>query len=187
MVINIRHGIARDEGFLLNNNIHVTRREVESLSLTGMGFSNQEAAKKLGVSINTFRNHIWNIMQKLGANSRAHAIVLAVQNGIIEVQNKKSFDLIVKELEYYVLCIFCGKVNRARDYSDARTEKVIINHVEYEMPIPPGCPTLGCTGDITETIEWDVIRKHHPEYPELPEPNVQYHYDIDWYRYSENE
>ena len=129
MVINIRRGTADDGGFIIKNNLHITKREVEALALVGMGLSNNEVAEKLGVSINTVRNHIWNIMQKLQATSRAHAIVLAIQNGIIEVKQRKSFDVFVPGHDHYVLCIFCGKVNLIEDYKEADVKKVIINHV----------------------------------------------------------
>jgi len=48
MVISIRQGTADDGGFIINNNIHVTRRELETLSLIGTGLDNNEVAKKIG-------------------------------------------------------------------------------------------------------------------------------------------
>ena len=187
MVINIRQGTADDGGFILKNNIHITNRELETLALIGIGFSNTKAAKKMGVSINTVRSHIWNLMKKMGATSRANAIVLAVQNGIIEIQPKKSLDTHVPGFDKYVLCIFCGKVSLEADYKDATTEQVIINHIEYERDVLPGCPTEGCSGNISETIDWDYIRHYYPEYPEVPNPGVEYDFDIRWYHgYPDN-
>ena len=187
MVINVRQGIADDGGFIIKNNVHVTRRELETLALIGMGLSNKGVADKLGISINTVRNHIWNVMQKLGATSRANAIVLAIQNGIFEVMHKRSLHTYVRGYDHYVLCIFCNKASLSEDYKEVESKKVVINHVEYEMPVLPGCPTEGCAGDITETIDWEEVRKHHPEYPEIPEHGVEYHYDIEWYRNYPNE
>jgi len=180
MVINVRQGTADDGGFIINNDIHVTQRELEALALIGMGLSNNEVAEKLGLSINTVRNHIWNLMQKLGANSRAHAIVLAVQNGIIEVKHKRSFDTFIPGYDQYVLCILCGKAYVINDYKEAEPKKVMINHVEYEMDMLPECPSEGCRGDISNTLVWNEVRKHHPEYPEIPEHGVVYDYDIKW-------
>lgn len=187
MVINIRQGTAEDGGFIINSNVHITRRELEILALVGMGFSNEEAAKKLDVRVNTVRNHIWNLMQKMGAKNRAHAIVLAVQNGIIEVMHKRSLKAHVRGLDKYVLCIMCGKVTLAEEYKEETIEKVMINHIEYEMPKPPHCPTEGCHGDIFDTIDWYEIRQHHPEYPEIPENNVKYDYELKWYSGYPNE
>ncbi len=181
MVINIRQGTAEDNGFIIKDKVHITRRELETLALIGMGFSNIEAARKMSVSINTVRNHIWNLMQKIGAENRAHAIVLAVQNGIFNIQHKRSLDTRIRGTEYYVLCIYCGKASSNYDYSEETTKEVQINHVKYQMPVLPKCPTEGCNGEITETIYWGEVRKHHPEYPEIPELGVKYDYDISWY------
>jgi DNA-binding CsgD family transcriptional regulator len=187
MVVNVRRGRANDGGFIIKNNIHITRRELEALALIGMGLNNSEAAERLGVSVNTVRNHIWNLMQKLEASSRAHAIVLAVQNGIIEVQHERSLDTFVRGVDRYRLCIICGKAALTYDYKEVEPKKVIINHVEYEFVAPAKCPTEGCRGDMDLTLEWDTVRKHHPEYPEIPEDGVVYDYDIEWFRGYQSE
>ena len=182
MVINVRRGTADDGGFIIKNDIHITRRELEALALIGMGLSNNEVAERLCVSVHTVRNHIWNLMQKLGATSRAHAIVLAVQNGIIEVKHERSLDTFVRGVDHYVLCILCGKAALIDDYKEAEPKRVIINHVEYEVDTLPKCPTEGCRGDIGYALDWDEVRKHHPEYPEIPGHGVVYDYDIEWFR-----
>ena len=182
MTINVRRGTAKDGGFITKNNIHITRRELEALALIGMGLNNNEVAEKLGVSINTVRNHIWNLMQKLEANSRAHAVVLAVQNGIIEVKQERSLATFVRGVDRYLLCIYCGKASLIDDYEEVEPRKVIINHIEYEVDTFPKCPTEGCKGNIFDTLDWDEVRRHHPEYPEIPEQGVVYDYDIEWVR-----
>ena len=182
MAINVRQGTARDGGFIIKNNLHITRRELDALVLIGRGLKHKEVAKKLGVSVNTVRNHIWNLMQKLGATSRTHGLVLAVQNGIIEVKHERSLDTFVRGVDKYVLCILCGKAALIDDYKEAEPKKVIINHVEYEIDTLPKCPTRGCRGDIGYTLDWDEVRKHHPEYSEIPEHGVVYDYDIEWFR-----
>ncbi len=187
MAINVRQGTAGDGGFIIKNNIHITRRELEALALIGRGLNNNEAAGRLGVSVNTVRNHIWNLMQKLGANSRAHAIVLAVQNGIIEVRHERSLNTFVPGFDKYVLCIFCGKAVLIEDYKEAEPKKVIINHVEYEIDTMPKCPTNGCRGSLGDTLDWDEVRTHHPEYPEIPERGVVYPCDIEWFLRYEDE
>ena len=182
MSIKISEGTAKDGGFIIKNNIHITKRELEALAIIGMGLNNNEAAKKLHVSVNTVRNHIWNVMQKLGANSRAHAIILAVQNGIIEVKHERSLGTYVRGFDKYVLCILCGKAALTDDYTEVEPKKVIINHVEYEIDTLPKCPSKGCRGDLGYTLYWDEVRKHHPEYPEIPGHGVVYDYDIEWFR-----
>lgn len=182
MAINVREGTAGDGGFIIKNNMHITRRELEALVLIGRGLKNKEVAKKLGVNVNTVRNHIWNVMQKLEATSRAHAIVLAVENGIIEVKQERSLDTFVRGFDKYVLCIFCGKAALVDNYEEAERKNVKINHVEYEIDTLPKCPSKGCRGDLGDTLDWDEVRKHHPEYPEIPEHGIVYDYDIEWFR-----
>lgn len=187
MTINVRQGTAGDGGFIIKNNIHITRRELEALALIGMGLNNYEVAERLVVSVNTVRNHIWNLMQKLEATSRAHAIVLAVQNGIIEVEHERSLDTFVRGVDKYVLCIFCGKAALVDDYKEVEPKKVVINHVEYEIGPVWECPTEGCRGRFTDSLDWDDVMKQHPKYPEIPERGVVYPCDIEWFLGYEDE
>ena len=55
----------------------LTRREAEILELICAGFSNQDIAGKLYLSISTVKNHIHNIYGKLDTNSRAQAVIRA--------------------------------------------------------------------------------------------------------------
>ncbi len=57
-----------------------TDREREVLQLLGIGRSNEEIAAELMLSVETVRTHVRNAMRKLGAHTRAHAIVLALRN-----------------------------------------------------------------------------------------------------------
>jgi PAS domain S-box-containing protein len=62
---------------------HLTRREREVLRLLAAGTSTEAIATKLGISPATARNHITNILTKLGAHSRLEAVALALRNGLI--------------------------------------------------------------------------------------------------------
>jgi PAS domain S-box-containing protein len=62
----------------------LTGREREVLILLSRGFNTQEIAETLSISPNTVRNHVQNILAKLGVHSRQEAIVYAYQNGLIE-------------------------------------------------------------------------------------------------------
>lgn len=55
-------------------------REREVLTLVAEGNTNEEIADRLALSAETVRTHIRNAMRKLGAHSRAHAIVIALRN-----------------------------------------------------------------------------------------------------------
>ena len=52
----------------------LSKREVEVLELLAQGFSNQEIADKLFVSLNTAKTHISNIYTKLNVKRRTQAI-----------------------------------------------------------------------------------------------------------------
>lgn len=56
------------------NNI-LTKREKEIFILLIDNYSTKEIASSLGISEKTVRNHISNVMQKLGVNGRASAVV----------------------------------------------------------------------------------------------------------------
>lgn len=44
-----------------------------------------EIAEVLGISEKTVRNHISNVIQKLGVNSRTQAIITLAKSGMIEI------------------------------------------------------------------------------------------------------
>ena len=53
----------------------LTQREKEIFNLLIDNQSTKDIASKLGISEKTVRNHISNVMQKLGVNGRASAVV----------------------------------------------------------------------------------------------------------------
>ena len=53
----------------------LTDREREVFSLLVTGLSTKEIALKLEISEKTVRNHISNVMQKLGVKGRANAVI----------------------------------------------------------------------------------------------------------------
>ena len=56
-------------------NIILTPREKEIFNLLIKNQSTRDIAKTLGISEKTVRNHISNVIQKLGVKGRAHAVV----------------------------------------------------------------------------------------------------------------
>ena len=60
--------------FIMENNL-LTKREQEIFSLLINNYSTKEIAEKLYISEKTVRNHISNVMQKLGVKGRASAVV----------------------------------------------------------------------------------------------------------------
>ncbi|MBN1189507.1 MAG: response regulator transcription factor [Dehalococcoidales bacterium] len=63
----------------------LTRRENTVLELVARGLSNNEIATTLAISVYTVRVHLRNIMAKLGAHNRLHAVYLAGMNECMPV------------------------------------------------------------------------------------------------------
>ncbi len=63
----------------------LTDREIEVLTLVAKGLSNKEVADQLGTASGTVKMHIQNILGKLGASDRTHAVTIALQRGIIHL------------------------------------------------------------------------------------------------------
>ncbi len=53
----------------------LTKREKQVFDLLVLNQTTEEIAQKLGISEKTVRNHISNVMQKLGVKGRAAAVV----------------------------------------------------------------------------------------------------------------
>jgi len=64
----------------------LTERELEVLRVMAEGRSNRGVAESLGISENTVRIHVAHILQKLGAEDRTRAVVIAIQRGIVHVE-----------------------------------------------------------------------------------------------------
>lgn len=63
----------------------LTGRELEVLRHVACGLSNKETAVTLAIREDTVKGHLRNIMDKLGANNRTHAVTIGIQRGIIEL------------------------------------------------------------------------------------------------------
>lgn len=58
-------------------------RELDVLKFVSNGCANTEIAELLGVSLNTVKNHLKAIFEKMGAADRAEAVALALRRGVI--------------------------------------------------------------------------------------------------------
>ncbi|NHC12195.1 response regulator [Motilibacter deserti] len=61
----------------------LTPRELEVLVLIAEGLGNAAIGERLSVSVNTVRNHVANILAKLGVHSKLEALAVAVREGLL--------------------------------------------------------------------------------------------------------
>jgi DNA-binding NarL/FixJ family response regulator len=61
----------------------LTERETEILRLMASGYSNKEIANSLNVAEGTVKNHVSNILSKLGVRDRTRAVLKAFELGIV--------------------------------------------------------------------------------------------------------
>lgn len=62
----------------------LTDRQKEILILVAKGFTNQEIASQLSISIKTVKVHVSNIFEKLGLNSRTQAAIYAMRQKLVK-------------------------------------------------------------------------------------------------------
>jgi DNA-binding NarL/FixJ family response regulator len=67
----------------------LSSREIDVLRLISAGNGNKQIADRLSIGESTVKNHISNILSKLGANDRAHAVSIALQRGILELDDRQ--------------------------------------------------------------------------------------------------
>ena len=63
----------------------LTQREMDVLRFVALGKSNRAVANELGVTEETVKSHMRNVLGKLSANDRTHAVLIAVRRGILTI------------------------------------------------------------------------------------------------------
>ena len=63
----------------------LTFREIEVLRLIAAGNANKLIADQLSIAEETVKGHVKNILSKLSANDRTHAVTIGLKRGIIEL------------------------------------------------------------------------------------------------------
>jgi DNA-binding NarL/FixJ family response regulator len=66
---------------------NLTQREIDVLRLIAAGNSNKLIADHLSLSEATIKGHVTNILSKLSANDRAHAVTIGLRRGIIDLDS----------------------------------------------------------------------------------------------------
>jgi DNA-binding NarL/FixJ family response regulator len=64
--------------------VGLTSREIDVLRMIAAGNANKEIAAQLSISEETVKSRVKNILLKLGANDRTHAVTIGLKRGIIE-------------------------------------------------------------------------------------------------------
>jgi DNA-binding NarL/FixJ family response regulator len=64
----------------------LTDREQEVLMFIARGFSNQEIALELTLSVDTVKTHVKRVYAKLGARDRVHAVIAAYESGLVTLR-----------------------------------------------------------------------------------------------------
>ena len=70
----------------------LSAREIEVLQLIAAGNSNKQIADRLFVAEATIKSRVSNILSKLGASDRAHAVTIALKRGIIELSITRKYE-----------------------------------------------------------------------------------------------
>jgi DNA-binding NarL/FixJ family response regulator len=63
----------------------LTPREIDVLRLVAAGNANKEIGARLSLTEVTVKSHLKNILSKLGANDRTHAVTIALKRGIFDL------------------------------------------------------------------------------------------------------
>jgi DNA-binding NarL/FixJ family response regulator len=63
----------------------LTARELDVLRLIRDGYRNKQIADQLSISENTVNFHIKNLVDKLQANDRTHAVTIALRRGLLQI------------------------------------------------------------------------------------------------------
>jgi DNA-binding NarL/FixJ family response regulator len=66
---------------------HLTGRELEIITALAHGRSNKQIARSLSISEKTVRNHISNIYKKLHVYDRTQAVLYAIREGLVDVED----------------------------------------------------------------------------------------------------
>jgi DNA-binding NarL/FixJ family response regulator len=68
-----------------SNYAHLTAREIEVLELIAQGLRNKDIGTALGITEETSKVHVRNIMNKLNVQDRTEAVTMAMRRGIIHL------------------------------------------------------------------------------------------------------
>ena len=77
--------LLRHQDFVAPRRPTLTGREIEVLRHVARGMTSKQIGRELFISENTVKNHIRNVLDKLGLHSRSEAVLYAVRENLIEL------------------------------------------------------------------------------------------------------
>jgi len=69
----------------------LTDREIQILKLMAVGYSNQQIAESLYISVSTVKNHSARLFSKLGTKNRTGAVIKAIETGVLSQDAEQVF------------------------------------------------------------------------------------------------
>jgi two-component system NarL family response regulator len=84
-LLDILTQLLRHQDFMAPRKPTLTGREIEVLSHVAEGMTSKEIGHVLFISENTVKNHVRNILDKLGLHSRNEAVLYAIRENLIEL------------------------------------------------------------------------------------------------------
>ena len=76
-----------EKGAAPSGSDQITERELEVLKLAAQGLSNRDIALQLGISVRTAQTHLSNVFNKIGVGSRTEAVMYALRQGLITLED----------------------------------------------------------------------------------------------------
>lgn len=61
----------------------MSTRQTQILALVAEGMTNGQIGKELNMSVSTVSSHLRHLYRRIGANDRAHAVLLALRAGVL--------------------------------------------------------------------------------------------------------
>lgn len=84
-LLDVLTQLVRHQDFLAPRQPTLTGREIEVLQHVARGMTSKEIGDVLYISENTVKNHVRNILDKLGLHSRNEAVLYAIREHLIEI------------------------------------------------------------------------------------------------------
>ena len=84
-LLDVLFGLLRHQEFTASRRPALTGREIEVLQHVARGMTSKDIGEVLYISENTVKNHVRNVLDKLGLHSRNEAVLYAVRENLIAI------------------------------------------------------------------------------------------------------